>query len=56
VTALSDNDEEKKPIEPDQGPPRRRLPLGGNYSYSPFWMYLVIAIILIIVIVGIIRR
>ena len=56
MTALSDNDEDKKPLEPEQRPPRRRLPLGGNYSYSPFWMYLVIAIILIIVIVDIIRR
>ena len=56
MTELSDNDEDKKPIEPEQRPPRRRLPLGANYSYSPFWMYLVIGIILIIVIIGIIRR
>ena len=51
-----DDDDAKKPIQPDERPPRRRVPLGGNYSYSPFWMYLVIGVILIIVIISIIRR
>lgn len=50
-----DDEGEKEAAKSHQ---RRRIPpLGGKYSsYSPFWMYLVIAIILIVVIISIIKR